>query len=167
MLMFLCVYMYRVIGQCSITALVTLHWTIQDWLHWVNLKGMERKWSQYYSRILLEKLRKPQWRYLASQWRIKPGTYELQVTNNTVWVGVLITIYMHEKTNHKNILKIKDKRHTKVWQSTNTLIMIQKTKPNLTATTHILVKMEWVPVQYFTNCNIHHRSRGKVKRYEL
>jgi hypothetical protein len=89
---FIWIYVSWVNEQCSVTALVTIHWTIWE----TDCIGLTwKKWRENCNGIIPEfywKIwGKPHWSYLVSQLRIKLGTSELQVKSTTDWAGSLVS----------------------------------------------------------------------------
>jgi hypothetical protein len=109
---------------------------IRDWLHWVNLK----KWRENGQGIIPEFYQKswgkPHWCYLVSQLRTNWAPLSYKSKALQTELACL-SVLSAWRTNHINILKTE-----------------QKDPRN------------WVPVKYFSNCNIHNHSRRKVARYE-
>ena len=89
---FIWIHVSWVNEQCSVTALITLHWTVRE----TDYTGLTwNKWRENGNGIIPEFYQKswgkPHWSYLASQLRIKLGTSTLQVKSTTDWAGWLVS----------------------------------------------------------------------------
>ena len=78
--------------KCSITALVMLHWTVWE----ADCIGLNwKEWGENGHGIIPEFYQKsggkPHSSYMVSQWRIKPGTTELEAESTTDWATLLVS----------------------------------------------------------------------------